>query len=108
MMFWGLRLLYGYRVRNHAVEVVLFHVLPVYRVPVDNIELIRKVLFKEALFGFWSLRELVSAFSTLRLGNRIFGPWVLIQKRNGWIRRILITPNDADAFIREVARGTPN
>jgi hypothetical protein len=39
---WGLRFVYGYRVENHAVEIVLFHALPVYRVPVDEIELIQR------------------------------------------------------------------
>jgi hypothetical protein len=90
---YGLRFLYGYRVENNAVEIVLLHVLPVYRVPIDEIELIKK--------ASWS--ELGLGGSTLRLGNRLAGQCVLIQKRDGWFRRIVITPDDADGFIRQVA-----
>jgi hypothetical protein len=90
---WGLRFVYGYRVENHAVEIVLFHALPVYRVPVDDIELIQKVS--------WS--ELGAGGSILRLGNRLAGQCVLIQRRGGRFQRIVITPDDADGFISQVA-----
>jgi hypothetical protein len=92
---FGLRLLYGYRVRDQAIEVVLFHVLPVYRLPLEDIEQIRK--------ASWS--ELGVGGRTLRLGNRFARQSVLIQRRSGWIRRIVITPDDPDRFISEVATG---
>jgi hypothetical protein len=90
---FGLRVLYGYRVENRAVEIVLLHVLPVYRLPIDDIELIQKVSWSDLGIGG----------GTLRLGNRFAGQCVLIQKRNGWFRRIVITPDDADGFISQVA-----
>lgn len=38
----------------------------------------------------------------LRLGNRLAGQCVLIQRRTGWFRRIAVTPDDADGFIGQV------
>ncbi len=97
-VIYGLRFVFGYRVANHAVEIVLFHALPVYRLPVDNIELIQKV----------SWRELGAGGSILRLGNRFARQCVLIQRRGGRFRRIVVTPDDADGFIGQVtAAGSP-
>jgi hypothetical protein len=95
VMVFGLRFLYDYRVHNHAIEVVLFHLLPVYRIPIANIESIQK--------ASWS--ELGIGGSTLRLGNRVFGQGVLIRSRSGWFRRVVISPEDADRFISRVAAG---
>lgn len=89
---FGLQFLYGYRVKNRAIEVVLVHALPIYRLPIENIESIRKVSWKELGVGG----------TALRLGNRFTGECVLIQTRNGWFRRIVITPNDVDEFINQV------
>ncbi len=90
---YGLRFVYGYRVANHAVEIVLFHTLPVYRVPVDDIKLIQKV----------PRSELGAGGSSLRLGNRLAVQCVLIEKRGGRFPRIVITPNDPDGFVNQVA-----
>jgi|SRR5882757_3046830 hypothetical protein len=92
-MVFALRFLYGYRVHNHAIEVVLFHLLPVYRIPIEDIESIQKA----------SWRELGIGGATLRLGNRVFGQGVLIQRRSGWFRRVVISPEDPDSFISLVA-----
>jgi len=89
---FGLRVIYGYRVRNRAIEITLFHVLPVYRLPIDNIEQIQKASWYELGIGG----------CTLRLGNRITGQGVLIKKRKGWFRRVVISPNDPDKFISQV------
>lgn len=88
----GLRFVYSYQVENNAVEIVLFRVLPVYRVPVDDIEVIQKV----------SCSELGIGGSVLRLGNRFARQCVLIERQSGRFRRIVITPVDADGFIGQV------
>ncbi len=89
---YSLCFIYGYRVANGAVEIVLFHALSVYRVPVADIERIEKVSWRKPGIGG----------TTLRLGNRLARECVLIGKRRGLIRRIVITPDGADEFISQV------
>lgn len=99
-VIYGLRFVYSYRVENRAVEIMMFHTLPVYRVPVDDIDLIQKASWGELGIGG----------ATLRLGNRLGGQCVLIRKRTGRFRRIVVTPDDADGFVSQVTtakrRGT--
>jgi hypothetical protein len=88
-----LRFVYGYRLKNGNIQVTLFHVLPIYRIRIEDIETIRKA-------SAW--RELGLFDSTLRMGNRLFGDAVLIGKRKGVVRRVVITPPDANAFVSQV------
>ena len=37
--------------------------------------------------------------AALRLMNRPFGPYVLVRKKSGIVRRVVITPDDAQGFI---------
>lgn len=96
-VIYGFRFVYSYRVENRAVEIVLFHTLPVYRVPIDDIDRIQKASWGELGIGG----------VILRLGNRPGGQCVLIQRRTGRFRSIVVTPDDADGFISQVttARG---
>jgi hypothetical protein len=96
---YGMRFVYGYRVANRAVEIVLFQALPVYRLPVDDIELIQKVHWSE--LGIWGIGGFI-----LRISNRVARYGVLIKKR-GPSLRIVITPDNPDEFIEQVmaARG---
>jgi hypothetical protein len=91
-IIYGLRFIYDFRIRNGAIEVALFRVLPIYRIPIDDIELIQKVGWRDPVFGFF----------ILRLGNRFTSEAVLLKRRRGWIRRIIISPADPDGFIREM------
>jgi hypothetical protein len=91
-MVFSLRFIYDYRVKNHSIEIVLLRAVPIYRIPVDKIESIQETP--------WS--SLGVGGTTLRFGNRIFGPCVLVRRRNGLFRRIVITPADADKFVEEV------
>ena len=88
----GLRLLYDYRINDETIEVRLFHLLPICRVPIADISDVSKT----------SWRQLGMDTVALRFGNRVFGPCVLIQKNKGRFRRVVITPADADAFIDAV------
>lgn len=92
VMIYGLRFLYGFRVCNHAIEVVLFGVFPVYQVRVEDVAEIKKVPWRDLRIGG----------GILRLGNQFAGQCVLIQKRTGWFRRVVITPKNPDAFISQV------
>lgn len=91
-MVYALRFVYDYRVKYHFLEIVLFRALPIYRISVDNIDSIQKASWLR--LGLGGL--------TFRLGNRVFGTCVLIHKRNGIFRRIVITPENADKFVSDV------
>ena len=89
----SLRFIYDYRVGNQAVGVVLFRVVPVYRLPFEQIEQIGKTSWKQLGIG---------GVGALRFDNRFTGQRVLIQKRTGLIRRVVITPDQPDEFISQV------
>lgn len=91
-MVYALRFVYDYRVKNHSIEFMLFRALPVYRIPVDNIDSIQKTSWLRLGIGGM----------TLRFGNRVFGTCVLVHRRSGLFRRIVITPKDADKFVNDV------
>jgi hypothetical protein len=88
----GLHFIYGYRVTDRAVEVLLFHALPICRVPLHDIADIRTVHRNQLMFDLFAFR----------FGNRFARHLILIQKRRGWFRRIVITPPDLDEFIEQV------
>jgi hypothetical protein len=95
VVFWslvGLRFLYDYRIRDGRIDILLFRRLPIYRVPIAEIASIAKTRW----------RQLRIDGGVLRFGNRLFGDCVLIAKRKGQFRRLVIPPADADAFITQV------
>ena len=87
---FGLRLIYSYDIRDGAIRVVLFSVFPVVRFPILNVVSVTRASRK----GLW-----LNPWYALRLGNRIFGDAVLIRRRQGLIKLIVITPDDPDRFI---------
>jgi|GEM_PF-6867556 len=91
-MHFVLRLIWSYRIKNGAFEIVLFRVLPVYRLPLEDIELVRA-----GHPNGWLI------FRTLDWRNRVFTTqYVLIKKRMGWFRYLAITPGDAENFISQI------
>src|SRR6188768_3299449 len=93
---YSLRFLYDYRIANGAIEVLLFRTLSVYRIPISNIEQIGIPNRRD----LW-ISPLVRPF-VLRLGNRFRRNPVLIQRRTGLIRNVVITPDEPDRFIDQV------
>lgn len=90
---YGLRLFYGYRLTANSVEIIMFHFLPIMKIPYEVILNIRRC----------TLRELGPAKSGLiRFGNRLLGSYVLIERNRGLFRNVVITPDNADAFIQKV------
>jgi hypothetical protein len=88
-----LRQIYDYRVTNGAVEVVLFHWLPVVRVHFDDIESAQILSWKEFR---------LASITTLRMGNRFAARYVLITKKRGWFRHLAITPADPVSFVDQI------
>jgi hypothetical protein len=86
---YGLRLIYGYKLTSDGIWIVLFNLVPVYKIPFKNVTNIHKCSFLEV--GPHKI-------TLLRLGNRLWGNFVLIKK-SGVVRSIVITPNNAEEFV---------
>lgn len=89
------RYLYNYRLTDDSIQLVVAGVVPVMTIRYAEIARIREASFGQAL---------KSGLFTLRLGNRIIGGIVLIQRKKGLIRSILLTPDDVPTFLRQVAQ----
>lgn len=100
MAFQGFgRYFYNYRVNNDRIEFLLFGQLPFFSI----------LLTKDVEVNMVPLKStLRTDFSTLRLGNKIFGRVVEIKRGSGLFKRILITPDDADLFIADVNKVREN
>jgi hypothetical protein len=95
---FALRLIYGYRITNGAIEVVLFHALPIYRISFANIENVQILSWKQPRLGL----------TTLRFGNRFARRYVFITKRGGWFGHVAISPADVDNFVSQISLGRAN
>ncbi len=70
------------------------------RMKLANIAEVRKVSFKEATF-----QKGIEGVLVLRCGNRLWGQIILIRRKKGIFKTILITPNNADKFISKIREG---
>lgn len=82
-----------YDLSDDRFRVFLFRLVPVFSVKISEISNVRKISFSET-FGL--------GFFTLRLGSKMFGEMVLIEKRKGFFRSALITPDNAESFVAEI------
>lgn len=98
LTFYMLRFIYDYRIKNNAVEILLFRLMPIYRLPVENIESIQSVGWGRLGIGG----------GVIRLGNRFCRHGVLIEKRRGWFRYIVITPADVEGFLGQIIDKVPS
>ena len=88
--------LFVYRTTDKRLEVVLLGIIPLVRVPFEDIEEIRK----------GSPRDFLHAkefnYSPVNLRSRLFGQTVIVRRKKGILRAILITPRDVDGFVAAV------
>jgi len=89
------RHIYDYQIKEQSICVLLFRRIPLINIPINDISEIQKLLYKEVF-----LRK--GTLMALSLGNRMWGDVILIRKKNGIVRTILITPDNADWFIQQV------
>jgi hypothetical protein len=89
-----LRYIYNYKIEGDRIAVKLFSTMTVMRIRIDDILEIRQC----------SSRELLMPSFALRLGNRLWGEAVVIRKRRGLFRAIIMTPDNAAGFVEEVRR----
>ena len=91
------RHVYNYRVTDRGVEIVLFGKLPIKRVPFNNIAEVRVAP---------TVTEMLP-FKGIAFGNRVWGRAVLVRQKRGLIRRLFITPDDPEQFVRKVREQLP-
>jgi hypothetical protein len=91
------RYVFRYRITKDSLQFVVFGKIPYMSIKLANIAEIREVSFKEATFQ----KPLV-----WRCGNRLWGKIVLIRRKKGIIKTILITPDNPDEFISEIREST--
>jgi hypothetical protein len=89
-----LRYIYDYEIEGDRIAVKLFSTISVMRIRINDILEIRECSFKELLMPSFALR----------LGNRRWGQSIMIRKRRGLCRTVIMAPDNAAEFIEEVRR----
>jgi hypothetical protein len=74
-----------------AVEIVIFKRFVVFSIPYEEITAVETVSFIEAAFSF-----------SLGWVNRPFGGRLLLHRKRGLFRRVLVTPSRPEEFQAEV------
>jgi hypothetical protein len=91
------RYAYDYRLEESGISIVLFGKIRLMLIRFENIEEIRKTSYNEVM----PFKNNGMLFA-LRFGNKIWGDIVLISQKKGMNKIILVTPNNADQFIKNV------
>ena len=87
-----LRYVYGYDIRGGRIRFLLFGSIPLFGIPISEVREVREC----------SGKDLWKPGFALRFGNRLWGDSVVIQKRSGLFRSVIITPDDTREFIKAV------
>ena len=91
------RYFYNYRIGRSGIDFLILGAFSSMRIGFRNIAEIKVASFEDLLFP-WKL----GTFFAVSAGNRVFGEIVLIRKRKGFSRVVLITPDNAEDFVRIV------
>jgi hypothetical protein len=86
------RYVYGYDIKNYRIRLLLFNLVPLLEIPIADIQEVRVC----------SAKDLWRPSFAFRCGNRMWGECVLIQKKSGFVRTIIITPDNSAEFIERV------
>jgi hypothetical protein len=80
-----LRFIYSYDIKGGAIRILLFYAIPMIRIPISQVVKVTRPSTVE----LW-----LNPFCAVGFGNRLIGNAVLVQKKRGLIKSIIITPND--------------
>lgn len=87
------RLLISYRITDKDIKILLFHFIPIYKIPFTNIEKIYEQKFHEVfLIPGWHFPSM------------IFSKRVTIELKDAWFKYVFLTPKDTNSFIQEIKR----
>jgi hypothetical protein len=90
-----LRFVYSYDIKGGAIRILLFSVIPIIRIPISQVVQVTRPPTDQ----LW-----LNPFYAFRFGNRLIGNAVLVKKKRGLIKSIIITPDDPDRFIDQCNR----
>ena len=89
-----LRYLYDYAYTDLRFEVRLFRRFAIYGIAWCDLASVAPWRFSRG--------ALATAFTTLSLGNRVFGRAIVLERRGRFPRFVVITPADADRVLLEL------
>jgi hypothetical protein len=84
-----------YRISDDSIEFMMFGKLRVWRCSFEEISEIRPISFARSFI-----------IPALHLMNRPFAQYVLVRKRRGVFRAVLITPDQPEEFVQIVRQKT--
>ena len=87
------RLLFSYRIADDGITVLLFHIIPIYRIPFRKIKQLREASVYE-----------VALVPGMHLFTRPFARRVVIEMRDTWVKFAFLTPDNPAAFIADIKR----
>jgi hypothetical protein len=87
-----LRYVFRYEVTEKAIKGLLFGIIPVFTLPVEDLVDVRRC----------SPLEVIRTPLAWRWGNRMWGAAVLVTRRRGLIRKTLLSPDAPDVFVDDV------
>ena len=87
------RLIFSYKITNDKILVLLFHIAPLYTIPLNKIEGLHEASFYE-----------VALVPGMHLFTRPFGRRVVVEMRDRWAKFAFLTPSNPAAFIADVKR----
>ena len=90
--------LFIYRITETGIKIDFFGIIRIIHVSFEDIEEIYKGSFKD----FFHAKTF--NYVPINLRSRLFGQTVVVKKRKGIVRAILITPEDIDGFLSEIQR----
>lgn len=89
-----LRYVYSYTLTESRFEVRMFGRIPLYAIPWS--ELATASPFRP------SLAAIARLWTTLSIGNRIFGRALVLERRGRFPRYVIVTPDDAERTLLEI------
>jgi hypothetical protein len=87
------KLIFSYSVRETEIVVLLFHAVPIYRIPFHVIETLHEAPVYE-----------VALIPGMHLFTRPFARRVVIEMRDRWAKYAFLTPNNPTEFIADIKR----
>lgn len=97
LLFQLFRLFFSYKITDKDITVLLFHFLPIYRIPFEKIVEMHSAPFHE-----------VALVPGMHLFTRVFARRVVIEMKDRWFIFAFLTPKDPDAFISEIKKHLAN
>ena len=94
----------SYRVTDQAVEIVLFHLFVLKKIPFDNIKKIQILsLFKLRRSFSETFKTFITVPCVRGFANKFSNTFMLLTlKETGIIPRLLITPNKPEEFVNKL------